>query len=593
MAAFAAALGKSPPVLPERFPTSGTAVESFVMLQGQALLAVIGQGGDPRDLPLDELAAALMGHERRRWRAVAASWDWGSGRAPSAEVQGRTVAALALLGADTVAEAMEIVRRVPQLRDASAERLAAVVSWAAGLYPGSPGVAPRIRPDVIGEWFVVSELAADSDLARSLRAGMTNEQAARALGFLARAADRVGAASGLFKEFGSGDLRRLILAAVLAARTGEAARSLLDPVIAGQIAATGDWTLDQLTGLQDTVPDYLLLRTHVTIAELIVTLLRDLAADNPAAHQAALAAALDNLGIRLDRVGRYEEALEATQEAVTLLRALAADNPAAHQADFAVALSGLGIRLYVVGRYEEALEATQEAVTLLRALAADNPAAHQAYLAAVLDNLGIRLDRVGRYEEALEATQEAVTLRRVLAADNPAAHQADLAHALSDLGIRLDRVGRYEEALEATQEAVTLRRVLAADNPAAHQADLATVLGNLGIRLDRVGRYREALEATQEAVTLLRVLAADNPAAHQADLAHTLGNLGNRLDQVGHSAEALAARTESVRHYRALALADPGLYRDEYRRRLTALRKEFDQKGMQYEAIMHDLTDPG
>ena len=78
MAAFAAALGKSPPVLPERFPTSGTAVESFVMLQGQALLAVIGQGGDPRDLPLDELAAALMGHERRRWRAVAASWDWGT-----------------------------------------------------------------------------------------------------------------------------------------------------------------------------------------------------------------------------------------------------------------------------------------------------------------------------------------------------------------------------------------------------------------------------------------------------------------------------------------------------------------------------------
>ena len=734
VAAFAAALGKTPPILPKRFPKAGTAVESFVMLQGQALLAVLDQGqgsGDPRDLPLDELMAALMGHERRRWRAVAASWDWGSGRAPSTEIQGRAVAALALLGADTAAEAVEIVRRVPELLDAPAERLAAVVSWAAGLYPGGPGVAPRIRPDLIGEWFVVSELAADPDLARSLRAGMSDEQAARALAFLARAADRVGVASGLFKEFGSGDLRRLILAAVLAARTGEAGRGLLDPVIAAQMAAAGDWTLDQLTGLQGTVPDYLLLRTHVTIGQLIVTLRRSLAADNPAAHQADLAAELSNLGVWLDRVGRYEEALEVTQEAVTLGRALAADNPAAHQADLATALSNLGVRLRRVGRYEEALEVTQEAVTLRRALAADNPAAHQADLAAglsnlgvrldrvgryeealevtqeavtlrralaadnpaarqadlatALDNLGIRLDRVGRYREALEVTQEAVTLRRALAADNPAAHQADLAAELSNLGVRLDRVGRYEEALEVTQEAVTLRRALAADNPAAHQADLAAALDNLGIWLDRVGRYREALEVTQEAVTLRRALAADNPAAHQADLAAALSNLGVRLDRVGRyeealevtqeavtlrralaadnpaahqanlagaldnlgvrldrvgryeealevtqeavtlrralaadnpaahqadlaialdhlgiwldrvgrSAEALAAWTESVRLYRALAVADPGLYGDEYRRRLTALRKKFDQKGMQYEAIMHDLADPG
>ena len=92
------------PVLPDRFPAGGGAVEPFVMLQGQALLAVLDQGqgsADPRDLPPDELAAALMDHERRRWRAMAASWDWGSGTAPSAEVQGRAVAALALLGAET------------------------------------------------------------------------------------------------------------------------------------------------------------------------------------------------------------------------------------------------------------------------------------------------------------------------------------------------------------------------------------------------------------------------------------------------------------------------------------------------------------
>jgi len=88
--------------------------EPFVILQGQALLAVLNQGqssDDPRDLPPDELAAALMDHEQRRWRAMAGSWDWGSGTAPSQDVQGQAVAALALLGAETKPEAAEIVRR--------------------------------------------------------------------------------------------------------------------------------------------------------------------------------------------------------------------------------------------------------------------------------------------------------------------------------------------------------------------------------------------------------------------------------------------------------------------------------------------------
>ena len=554
VAAFAKALGKPMPVLSERFPAPAGAVEPFVLMQGRALLAVLDQGPgreDPRDLPLDELAASLMGHERRRWRAVAASWEWGSGTAPSEQVQGRAVAALALLGADTKTEAAEIVQRVPELGDAPAERVAAVVSWAAGLYPGGPGVAPLIRPALIGEWFVVSELTADPDLARSVRAGMSQEQAARALGFLARAADHLEAASGLFKDFAGGDLNRLILAAVLAARTGEAGRRLLDPAIASQIAAADDWTLDQLTGLQATVPGYLLLQTHVTIARLVVTARRALAAADPA-RQANLADALDNLGAWLGRVGRYREALEATEEAIALYRPLAAEGPA-YQANLADALDNLGVRLGRVARYREALEATEEAIALYRPLAAEGPA-HQANLARALDNLGVDLDRVARYREALEATEEAIALYRPLAAEGPA-HQANLARALDNLGVDLDRVGRYREALEATEEAIALYRPLAAEDP-AHQANLARALDNLGVDLDRVARYREALEAAEEAIALYRPLAADNP-AHQANLARALDNLGVDLDRVGRYREALQATEEAIALYRPLAADNP------------------------------------
>ena len=160
VSAFAAALKGPVPVLPERFPQGqGGAVQPFVVLQAQALLAVLGADGahrDPRELPFGQLAGALMSHEQRRWQAMAATWDWGGGGPLSAMLQGRSITALALLGADSDAEAEEILRRVPELRDAPAERLSAISSWIAALYPASPGPAPRIRPDMIGEWFVVN-----------------------------------------------------------------------------------------------------------------------------------------------------------------------------------------------------------------------------------------------------------------------------------------------------------------------------------------------------------------------------------------------------------------------------------------------------
>ena len=251
-------------------------------------------------------------------------------------------------------------------------------------------MAPRIRPDLAGEWFVVSQLTANPDLARSLRVAMNDQQAARALGLLARAADRVETASDLFKEFTAGDLPRLILAAALAAQTGNAGRRLLDPIIATQIAAAHEWTLDQLTALQDTLPSHLLLHRRVAIAKLIVTAVRALAADKPAAHQAGLAEALEKLSDSLSQTGQYRQALEAAEEAVTIWRALAAGNPA-HQAGLAHALNQLAPSLSRVDHYRQALEADQEAVTIWRALAADNPA-HQPGLAHALDNLGIHLD---------------------------------------------------------------------------------------------------------------------------------------------------------------------------------------------------------
>ena len=627
--AFAAALGRPVPAAPEQFAQGpADAAEPFVIMQAQALLAVLGaegDNGDPHDLPFERIAGALMRHEQRWWRTMAAAWEWGDGGPPAPEVQERCIAVLAFLGSDGTAEAGQVLRRVPELGDASAERLAAIASWGLALYPPGVGRASGIRPDLIGDWFVVSQLTADPGLAHSLRDGLTDDQAARALALLARAADSIASAGRLFSEFAAGDIRRAILAAAQAARTGRAGRRLLDAIIAAQLPSAQEWTLDQLSEVKRLIPEHILVQTHVTLAGLTVNAYRALAAGNPAAHQADLATALNDLGARLDRVGRYQDALRATREAVTLYRALAAGNPAAHQAGLATALTSHGTELYQLGRYQDALRATREAVTLYRALAAGNPAAHQAGLATALtshgtelyqlgryqdalratreavtlyralavdspqvglamalDNLGVLLHLLGRYQDALQAAQEAVTLYRALAVGNPAAHQADLAMALSNLGARLDRVGRYQDALQPAQEAVTLYRALAADSP---QAGLAMALSNLGTRLDRVGRHQEALQATREAVTLYRALAAGNPAAHQADLASALTNFGVGLDRVGRYQDALRATREAVTLRRALAAGNPAAHQADLATALTNLSAWLDRVGRYQDAL--------
>jgi len=202
---------------------------------------------------------------------------------------------------------------------------------------------------MIGEWFVVSQLMAHPALRRSLRTGLTDAQATRVLSFLARAADHTEDASQLFEEFAAGSIRRQILAAVQAAMAGEAGRRLLDAVVAKQIRSAEGWTLDQLNELEHLIPRQALLLVHVTIADLTITLYRQLAADNPAAYRADLAMALNNLGDLLGDLGRYQDALAAAEEAVALRRALAVNNPT-YQADLATALNNLGNRLHDHGR---------------------------------------------------------------------------------------------------------------------------------------------------------------------------------------------------------------------------------------------------
>ena len=615
--AYARARQVPPPDLPAHLSGYITdPAEPILTLHAQALLAVLDSESSrpmrPRaeGLPFDRVAAALFAHEQHRWQTSAQRPEFGLTDLTS-PVQGHAIAALLLAGPADQADAAAVLRRVPELAKAPAERRANIARWAAHLYPRDPPWPLQIKPDMLAEWFALTQTP---DLAGLLRV-MTPAQKAVLLVLLAHASDHISRAVQLFADIVAADTTRLAEAAVAAALTASAGRRRLDGELASLIGQAV-WSADALGRIEDQLTERLP-RTRAAVGEARVKIARDdgdadlagaldnlggyladlgrhqealattgeavglrraLARDNPA-HQPGLAEALDNLGNHLADLGRHQEALAAAEESVGLWRPLARDNPA-HQPDLAIAVNNLGNHLAELGRHQEALAAAEESVGLRRALARDNPA-HQPGLATTVNNLGHHLADLGRHQEALAAAEESVGLWRPLARDNPA-HQRGLARALDNLGGRLADLGRHREALAAAEESVGLRRALARDNP-AHQPSLAIAVNNLGNRLTELGRHQEGLAATEESVGLWRALACDNP-AHQPGLATTLNNLGCYLAELGRHQEGLAAAEESVGLWRPLARDNPAHQRG-LARALDNLGNHLAELGRHQEAL--------
>ncbi|MFE5859105.1 tetratricopeptide repeat protein [Streptomyces virginiae] len=279
----------------------------------------------------------------------------------------------------------------------------------------------------------------------------------------------------------------------------------------------------------------------------------------PEAHE-GLAAALNELGIRLSEVGRREDAVTAAAEAVALRRRLAETDPARYEDGLATALNNLATFLARSGRRTETLDIAREVLAIQRRLAAADRAAHEPDLASALNNLGIHLWEARRMEEAHVPTREAVEIRRRLAGVNPAAYEPHLADALANLGAHLSGAGLLQEAVPPTAEAVAIQRRLAQADPATYEPDLAWTLSNLGAHLGMVERTAEALTVTEEAVAVLRRLAAAGPLVHEPDLASALGNLATFLIGSDRVEEAGEAADETVALYRRLAAREPALY---------------------------------
>ena len=135
------------------------------------------------------------------------------------------------------------------------------------------------------------------------------------------------------------------------------------------------------------------------------------------------------------RERNYTEAERGWEVALHLLRDLAAQNPAAYRPNVADTLNDLGILYIITRRLVDAEKAFSEALTIRRDLAAQNPVAYRPSVARTLTNLGKLYIITDGLADADKAYSEALTIYRDLEANNPvyASNIASLTRALAEL----------------------------------------------------------------------------------------------------------------------------------------------------------------
>jgi len=194
-----------------------------------------------------------------------------------------------------------------------------------------------------------------------------------------------------------------------------------------------------------------------------------------------------NKGLALKEQGKYDEAIQAYDEAIRL------------DPNYAEAWYKKGNALIGQGKYDEAIQAYDEAIRL-------DPNYAKAWY-----NKGTALYSQGKYDEAIEAYDEAIRL------------DPKLAEPWDNKGSALAHQGKYDEAIQAYDEAIRL------------DPNDAKTWNNKGVSLEDQGKYDEAIEAYDETIRL------------DPKLAVAWYNKGNALKKLGEYDEAIKAYDEVIR----------------------------------------------
>jgi hypothetical protein len=393
-------------------------VSAGVLLRMAALVVALPtRVGQLRPAALRSAVNDLFGDDEGYWRRTAKEVS------PIGVVQPALRSALvssAIAGADGLADAAQLLRRVPSLAVGAADRLARLAVWWHGLY-GRLGAETLSRSPRLPGWLVdrvPDDGGTDSSgLSWTVATFDTERKVTEMLAQMVRDTHREIWPSRL--PLGTAVKSQVEVHRALQ-RTVRA-KAMVDEALAW---LTHELELggDELGALEEAMhnPSHSLPRTAV------VLLNRLLEGEVSPSEEASL---LLELGTRLSELGRWEDALSVTQRAVDHQRIMVDFDRDRHLMELATGVLNLGSCLAQLDRNDEALEATFEAVALHRELLDTDRETYLPNLARALSNLSSCLAKVGRRPAALGAAGQAVAIYRELAENHPRAYARELAVA--------------------------------------------------------------------------------------------------------------------------------------------------------------------
>lgn len=536
-----------------------------------------------------EALQATLVHERRFWKKQVADRRMSGDLAPLLEraVEIAVTAVTLVQGCPTEQETEALLARVLRHLPLQAHHTGMVRDLIRNLYDGSEGdnrhYLDPLQPDLLGEELVAEALTRDTGLiGRILEQGRPRE-VYYTLVVLSRLARRISQAE---------DWIRILAKELEEKGTQEV------------------WvTLQQVCDEEDYHRSLPLREIACVATEERLKLLRE-QKNFSETEQAEYGRLLNNYGVRLNALGRFEEAMVATGEAVGIYRQLAQTAPDTFLPYLAHFLNNLGVRFQALGRPKESLQPTSEAIEIYRKLAAAKAESFTSNLATCLSSLSLAFSDLGRLREALQAAEEAVMsyreippnrfneflpgfalslsnlgkvlldlrnpgealqvsaeateIYKQLAQSRPDAFLPDLARTLNNMSSALSELGRPEDALQVNSEAVKINRQITRNGVGFLRPELVRSLNNQCKLLSELGRKKEALQACEEVVRISRQLAQIQPEALYPDFAKSLNNLGTFLSNLGRPEEALQANTEALGIYRELARAEPNLLQFDF-----------------------------
>ncbi|HSM36079.1 MAG TPA: serine/threonine-protein kinase [Longimicrobiales bacterium] len=240
-----------------------------------------------------------------------------------------------------------------------------------------------------------------------------------------------------------------------------------------------------------------------------------------------LAERLGDLGAMLNANSKSEEAAALHREALAIHRSLA--DSAAIAAD----LNALGLALDRLGEYDEALRIMEESLQIRRAFFGER---HTEVALSLLDYASV-LQSAGKFDEAIELLEECLSIRRELLGDR----HPNVAYALNHIGLAQQRRGDLDAAEDALGEALSIRR----ESLGEDHLQVGTSLNNLAVVSYFAGDYALAAERFRRAVAIWTDELGDE---HQ-DVLSGLNNLGASLRAAGEldEAEQMLRRVLEVR----------------------------------------------